>query len=242
MTAGRPALPPAALRIDLIGGWRCPLQLPRKAQALLAYLVWERQPLSREAARGLLWPENTRAQAVHSLRNLLLALRKGGAEDCLRAGRDQVELAAITSDVEQFRNWAIAPEHSPGPAQLGELLWHFPPLGDEFDDWLTQARRKFNEQAGTALCWRGRYCAVRGDHSGALAAAKEAIRIDPYDEEAHRLLIGSHIAGGRPNLAVRAYTELAQLLRRELNVAPEPATRELIEKRGFDFDRPEAEP
>src|ERR671919_499460 len=77
--------------------------LGAKAMALLAYLVLERRPHSREALAGLFWGESPDAEARASLRQALKHLR-GVLGDVLRANRALIDLASpISCDVVEFR-------------------------------------------------------------------------------------------------------------------------------------------
>ena len=69
--------------IQLLGGFRLSVagrevtSLPRKAQALLAYLAMQDgRPVSRETVSDLLWTDRGATQARHSLRQTLLVTRR----------------------------------------------------------------------------------------------------------------------------------------------------------------------
>src|SRR6185437_5378042 len=79
--AGRLHLSDKALELELLGGFalreassEC-RQLPKKAQALLAYLAIQARPISREQLATLLWPDSGSDQARRSLRQCLMSLR-----------------------------------------------------------------------------------------------------------------------------------------------------------------------
>ena len=63
----------------------------------------------------------------------------------------------------------------------------------------------------------------------ALAAtvAAEAVRLEPYRESSHRLLIAAHAAGGNRAEALRAYERCRRLLSEDLGVDPAPETESL---------------
>jgi len=56
------------------------------------------------------------------------------------------------------------------------------------------------------------------------------LELEPYDEEAHRLLMRAHHESGDHALAVRHYQALEAMLHRDLGAEPEPATRELYQR------------
>ena len=66
-----------------------------------------------------------------------------------------------------------------------------------------------------------------GNHEPALSAANRAIAISSLREDAHRLIMRVLAAGGRRADALKHYEDLTALLKRELAVEPDPATRAL---------------
>ena len=59
---------------------------------------------------------------------------------------------------------------------------------------------------------------------------EELLELEPYDEEAHRLLMRAHHESGEHDLAVRHYQALEAMLHRDLGAEPEPATRGLYQR------------
>jgi DNA-binding SARP family transcriptional activator len=68
---------------------------------------------------------------------------------------------------------------------------------------------------------------LEGDPRTAVEAAEAAVRADPLDEAAFRLLMSAYEAGNEPARALLAYERLRRTLDRELGVSPAPATRDL---------------
>src|SRR4051794_36286852 len=73
----------ARLSLTLLGAFEArlgpagaPLALPRKTQALIAYLAFAQRPVTRAELASLLWGETGRAQAQQSLRQTLSGLRQ----------------------------------------------------------------------------------------------------------------------------------------------------------------------
>jgi adenylate cyclase len=69
----------------------------------------------------------------------------------------------------------------------------------------------------------------RGDAEAAIETARRLIRLDPLNEEAHRLLIRALAAAGRRSEALTHFNELEALLEKELQAAPEPETHTLVD-------------
>src|ERR1700731_124115 len=86
------------------------IKLPRKAQALLAYLALQQgQPVSRERLAYLLWPDHSDAQPRHGVRNCLFDIRRAtdkGIDRLLKADGQRVllECSDLDLDIAIFEN------------------------------------------------------------------------------------------------------------------------------------------
>jgi DNA-binding SARP family transcriptional activator len=79
----------------------------RKALALVAYLAVTRQPQTRDALVGLLWPEYGQSRARAALRRTLSALQHARSDGWLVADRESVGLVEgdlLWVDLREFRN------------------------------------------------------------------------------------------------------------------------------------------
>lgn len=209
----------------------------RKAMALIAYLALQpERHARREQLAHMFWPRVESDAARTSLRQLLAGLRKAGADTLIQADGDWLSLAA---DLEVD---AIAFERASSRGDLagaveavalyrGALIADGLPVDSAaFDDWLDLERTRLCRLAVAAMA-RVAAAAIDGDHdrSEGLAAAERAVALDPYNEHAHRQLMALQAAIGRPDLALLHYASLADTLRRELQVAPDPETQTLQE-------------
>jgi DNA-binding SARP family transcriptional activator/TolB-like protein len=218
----------------------------RKARALLAYLAMKPDyRASREGLATLFWGDNPDAVARHSLRQCLISLRQDLclASEILIVDRETIGLRSqfVSVDARTFMSLA----RSAGPNELAQAaeLWHgafLPDLAldiEEFDTWQRrEADRLAAAAAGVfeALC---RNADAIGDGDRAIAVAERLVALEPTREDRQRTALklfarhrGREAALGRAKL-------LTDLLRSELGVSPEAATRALVDaiKRG-DFE------
>jgi DNA-binding SARP family transcriptional activator len=216
------------LRVCLLGelrlevdGEEVPAPLGRPVRALLGWLALHPGRHARADVAAALWPDVLDRSARASLRTALSALRAsvGGA---LSADRDTVGLADVRVDALEFTALAAAGQYEKALA-LGDadLL---PGLQDE---WALLAREAHRERRGAALGALAEAAAERGEHEEAVRLARRRTGLDPFDEPAHRELMGHLVAAGDVAGALAEYERLADRLRRELAVAPSAATREL---------------
>jgi len=218
----------------------------RKARALLAFLAMKPDYRARrEELATLFWGDNPDALARHSLRQCLILLRQDLclASDILLVDREAIGLHAQFLSVDARRFMSLARSTAPDELTRAAELWHgafLPDLAldiEEFDTWHRhEAERLATAAAGVfeALC---RNADANGDGERAIVAAERLVALEPTREDRQRtalMLFARH--EGREAALSRA-KRLADLLRSDLGVSPQAATRALIDaiKRG-DFE------
>src|SRR5690242_13542378 len=211
----------------------------KKARALIAYLAMKPDwRSSREELATLLWGDTPDAQARHSLRQCLLSLRQDLhlAPDLLDLGRDTVELRAQALGVDARELAMLAGSGEAGDLDRAAELWRGPFLADlaldleDFDSWREReqdrlagiAARVFEAQCGTAD--------ASGDGERALATAERLVALDPTREDRQRVALKMIARHRGRDAALESARQLTCLLRTELAVAPDAATRALIEE------------
>ena len=234
----------SSLRIQLLGALRVrsnagrDIHLPsRKASALLACLAL--QPgvaLRRDFLAGLLWEDSDPELARASLRQAIAALRRalsGAGDVALRVDATTLALddSAITTDVEECR--ALLRDGSPGALataverHAGVLLEGFDAKSPGFEQWIEERRREMRRELVQAMERGASHCAASGDLAGATVVLERLVALEPTNERAQRDLMEGFARLGRHTDALRQYRECRDALRRDLDVAPEPATEAL---------------
>ena len=224
--------------LDLLDAGRdvAPVLRRPKSLALLAYLVAARPRgfHRRDVLLTLFWPDldqaharNALRQAVHSLRHVL------GAGAVIGRGEDElgVDRSRLWCDVVQFEEYLDARDAKSAVALYrGELLCGFHMSGSgEFEQWLDQERKHLAQRALVATLELSKQAETSGDYAAAATWAKRAIQIGPYDESALRRLLRLLDHVGHRADAVREYEDFADRLALDLDVAPSPETRALME-------------
>jgi DNA-binding SARP family transcriptional activator/TolB-like protein len=211
----------------------------RKARALLAYLAMRSDwRASREELATLLWGDNPDAQARHSLRQCLVSLRQDLhllAPDMLEIGRETIELSPDALAVDAREITCALTSDAAALARAADL-WRGAFLTDlaldieEFDAW---RGREQDRLAGVAAQIFERLAAsadATNDGAGAIAAAERLVALDPTREDRQRIALKVIARHRGRDAALERARLLTNLLRTELDVAPEPATRALIEE------------
>lgn len=228
-----------ALSLTVLGGFTAflgpsPLPLPKKTQALVAYLALESKSVhSRTDLATLLWGDTGDEQAMQSLRKALSVFRQQAgdpADDILviHDGGIGINRAAISVDAIEFERLAheTAAEPLARAAALyrGQLLAGLDLDEGPFNEWLLSRRERLRELAvGTFAQLLDHHVAANA-LDPAIETATKLFELEPLHEAAHRALIQIHGRHGRRAAAARHYQLFVDALYRELGVRPEPST------------------
>ncbi|MFC1443443.1 AAA family ATPase [Streptacidiphilus sp. N1-10] len=227
-----------------------------RALALVAFLVAHAgSPQPRQRIAGLFWPESTDAQALTNLRRELHHLRHVlGDEPALvvtprslswcQTGTCRVDVlvfdsersAALAAAAAKDSEGILAHASAAIAEYRGELL------PGVYDDWLLDVRSELERQC-VGLC--DLICetrARRGDLTGAVEAARHRIRLQPLEEVGYRALMQLQADLGDRAGAVSTYHHCASVLDRELGLAPDPATRQALQRLMVGADPSDARP
>jgi DNA-binding SARP family transcriptional activator len=232
------------LRIRLLGrmavecdGVELAAPSAQRAWSLLAYLALSPGPRPRAGLAAHFWPDVLDSSARASLRSAVWSLRRTLgpiAEQYLVVDRNCVGLAPspeLWVDLDAFNTLAEAGrEREAVELCTGELLAGFE------EEWALMARDAHRERLLELLERLAVSCEAAGEVEEALDCSRRAIAVDPLSEDAHRGLIARLAASGDRARALMVYRALAERLRRELSVAPSPATRVLVERLSIDTE------
>jgi DNA-binding SARP family transcriptional activator len=206
--------------------------------ALLGLLIARTgRPQNRATIAGEFWPESGDGQALTNLRRELHDLRGIlGEDDSLEITPGQLcwhDRGRHDIDLSTFLRESAAAEGAPNEVVVTHgftaLEQYGGPLLPGLDDeWLDPLRNEL-EQRCIALCQRV-FQAARsaGRTDVAMAALDRLLRVDRFNELAHRALIQLHADSGDRAGAISIYHRLATLLERELGVAPARATTAVV--------------
>jgi TolB-like protein/DNA-binding SARP family transcriptional activator len=220
----------------LSGGASCEV-LSKKAQALLAYIALAPDRAHRrEKLASLLWSDRLEESARQNLRQCLTAIRRAcdGAKALpIIIENDTIRLdpGIVAVDVGEFEQAAQSHDADKLAQALtlyrGELLEGLDLQAEPLEEWLVGERRRLRNIAVEGL---GRLLTHRqrsGDRERAMQVAMRLLAIDPALEHVHRALMQLYHEGGNTAHALKQYAICEKILRRELGVEPEAATRDL---------------
>jgi DNA-binding SARP family transcriptional activator len=232
---------PPRYRLSLLGSFALsgpdgPVDLPnRKLGGLLAYLALTGPaPQPRDRLVGLFWGSHFEVQARQNLRQALFRLRRALGQDAFIGDADEVALAPGVLACDAAELEALTQEGSRASLAKAADLYKGRFLADvlipevAWADWLAGEQQRLEGLALDAMVRFANIELALGHADKALETAYRALAINNLREDAHRLTIQAMAAAGRRAEALKHYQDLVALLKRELNVEPDAATKSLV--------------
>ncbi len=236
----------AAVTLNLLGRFTVqietgmPIALPKKAQAVLGFLVINRgKRVSRDDVSNLLWSNTTSEQARHSLRQSLFILRRAlhpVLDECLESGVEVLTLrpdSRLASDVEAFERLATSTtlddQARADELYRGDLLAGLSLPSEPYEEWITTERQRLLSLRLRVLEARIDLLVKANELTQAVGVARRLADLDPFAEDSSRHLMRLLADSGRRGQALVEFSRLERVLREELQTAPDVTTRQLAE-------------
>lgn len=211
--------------------------LPKKARALLAYLILRRGvPVPRETILGLLWSERGDDQARASLRQALSLIRKAlgsVAGDLIVANRESVTFAESgygvdLANIAQLSESADVISLSEAVDNIrGELLEGLSLPEPTYEQWLVTEREHIRQIITRMRGQLVHLLEEEGRIDEAIEQSQHILVSDPTAEPTHRALMRLYMAKGRFEAALKQFQKCQHDLRDGLGVEPQVETVEL---------------
>lgn len=207
----------------------------RRSALLLSRLALARgQTLSRAAVADVLWPEDYYDATRIRLRQELSRLRKslGDARDVLETDDHCIRLNGdlISIDVREFELLFRSSQQLPGEEKRKALRETVRISSETFaigesEPWIEIERNRLRLMRYAALTELAHEVARLGDFEQALNLARQAIAVDPLQEDAHVLAMQALGNLGFLADALSQYQELRRLLKEHESAPSEKAER-----------------
>jgi predicted ATPase/DNA-binding SARP family transcriptional activator len=207
--------------------------LPKAAIALLVYvIVFRSETLRRDRIAYALWPDEPEVEARANLRRHLYLLGRAlssTGEPCLLVDARTVRWNAqsdVVVDAIAFEDRLDGPD-----TRAAALDYYTGDLALDVDaQWLDAPRADLRSRFCAAANEEARAALVAGDTARASALAERILAVDPWREDAIRIVMESRAAAGDRAGALGYYHDFCARLRAEVDAAPMTQTRELAER------------
>ena len=230
----------------LQAGQRLAIRGGGKTEALLCYLgLHYGAAVPRATLINALWPASDPALGALSLNSLIYHLHKltgkgqgGPALVVHDDGQYRLNVeAGVGVDAACFENLAeIGEQHArngdrgaAGAAYARAVAIYRGDLCMATNVQALLVRERLRSRCLTLLAQIADHHYSMGDYTACLRVAWRLLEEDPCREDAHRLVMCCYVRRGERAAALRHYQTCVEILRTEIDVEPEPATRALLD-------------
>lgn len=201
------------------------VHLNLKDAALVALAALEPQ-ISVARAAAMLWPEADRRGSLNNLRQRLFRLKRAVRMAFFEHGETLKLHTNIKTDCLCDLSQLAHDVHAADGDVLGDF--DYSGVGESLVVWVESKRDAWRSLRNTRLHEFASTLSQRREHEAAIRYAQHLAHLDPLSESAHRLLMEVHYMRGDRAAAIAAYERCEALLRRELHVAPDEPTLQLL--------------
>jgi len=229
----------SALQVRFFGRFeleyvRKPLPLPatRKAQALLAYLILQReQPQQRDHLAELFWGDRPDEKARRSLSTAIWHIshclpEKGYILSDLNTIQFNPR-AALSLDIDEFEAFVSGKDVE--SLRTGIEVYRGEFLAGSYEDWVIHERYRLENLYLDSLARLMAAYEARADYMYALETALRLLNADTLREDAHRALMRTYCRLGKRNAALEQYQRCREIMQRELSAEPMLETQQLYQ-------------
>lgn len=226
-----------------------PLKLTRSTQALLVYLLLQKQLVSRDVLIDVFLvnysPERARSSlttAIWRLRQLLepsdirpgtyLITNHTGGVGFNWESNHWLDTKLFEQSICPFLRKPLLALNEDDIKQIEDVLslYRGPLLEGMYEDWALREREHFHSLHVSCLTRLMKFYADRNHFESSIAYGHEILRRDPLREEIHRNLMRIYLESGQRALAIRQYVQYRELLSQELGVPPLEETETLYQQ------------
>ncbi|QXE17473.1 BTAD domain-containing putative transcriptional regulator [Clostridium sp. 001] len=198
-----------------------------KVQALFCYLIINKE-CTREKLAGLLWPEEEENIAKKNLRNAIYKIKKAFNLEVLISPRKSTVMInpniEIKTDIDNF----LSNKDDLNTYKGHFLTGFYVKNAETFQTWVIETREHFQQIYTNRLKENISIEKENKNYNKVENYCKMLIKMDEFDEESYRELMKSLKNNNKCNKAVEVYHKLSEILNKELDVEPQPATKKLF--------------
>lgn len=222
--------------------------LSSKAEALLAYLVSQKRPFSRETLADFLWDDRPPDQSLANFRSLLSGLRRHVGDHLLisrqtvefdTASPYQLDTELFLEHLEPLRDADVLTFDANQIAAIETAVSHYEGTFLEafhiresrrFEEWVTIERERFQRLAVNVWHRLIDYHLRHGNYAVGIEHAVRLLETDPLNENAHRQMMLLLARNNQRHSAMQQYDACVAVLDDELGVPPSNETVRLYEQ------------
>jgi LuxR family maltose regulon positive regulatory protein len=192
--------------------------------------------LTKEEVGAIFWPDSSPAQLRLRFKNTIYRLRRALGQDVVLFDADLYRFDRSLDyeyDVVLFRAKLRQAQVASDPAERQAAYWEAvnlyqgPYLPEAEGTWVLPEREALHWAYRQALTSVAEHHLLSGEFRESLDCCRRLLTDDRCAEDAHRLAMRAHAAGGNRAAVVRQYQCCRQALLEEIGAPPSPQTEEL---------------
>ncbi|MDO5041460.1 MAG: hypothetical protein Q4D95_05155 [Peptoniphilus sp.] len=202
-----------------------------KPRAVLFYILYKKS-CSREELLDLFWSNLTEEKARANLRNVLYRIRHTLQEDLIVANGN--ETLKINSRYNLIRDIDVLLDtNNTKYLEIEDFEFlknHGVKSCPNFDDWVEELRRVYKNLILNTMTFQISHIKSLSENSHVERICKKIIKLDPYNEQAYRILIKQNMENYNFDEALRLSKEIKNKINAELDSPLEEETEHIIEE------------
>jgi ATP/maltotriose-dependent transcriptional regulator MalT len=223
----------------------------RKVRSLVKLLLLNRPGgLHDEQLVEWLWPDHDAARGASSLKTAVKLARRalepwleGGASHFIERASQVLSFtdAGVWIDLDEHARLVAEARGALAAGRIDEAITRLERAvalyrgdlldpEDRYETWAEAPRAHWRQSHLEALVELSHLRASLGDYERAATVMRGVVALDPLRETAYRDLMRYALLRGRRDEALATYRECSRALEHGLGVAPEPATRQLLDE------------
>lgn len=204
------------------------ITFPYKKSEALFYYVCINQKVSRDEAISMFWADSNEETARKNLRDALYKIKSCINEDVFSSSKSVIEFSEkfiIEIDID------IITESNAVNIYKGDFLLNFSVKNCyEFENWMQEKRLFYKDIYINSVHNKINELISISDYSSIEKYGNILIKNDTYNEKTYRYLMKIYALSEDYNKALKLYYELSEILKKDLNVAPELKTNKIFKE------------
>ncbi|MEL7648046.1 MAG: tetratricopeptide repeat protein [Sedimentibacter sp.] len=198
----------------------------KKAEGLFYYVCITKK-VSRQEAINMFWAETSEETARKNLRDAIYKIKKVLGDDVfVDSSKSSIEL---NSEIQVKTDTDMVSQENIMEYYGGEFLGNFLIKNClEFENWILEKKEEYRNLYMNAVSKKVNESVNMGDFKSIQNYSKVMISSDPYNEKTYRYFMKIYALSGDYNKAIKLYYELADILKKDLEIGPESATKKMF--------------
>ncbi|MBP1926109.1 DNA-binding SARP family transcriptional activator/predicted ATPase [Sedimentibacter acidaminivorans] len=202
---------------------------PYKKSEGLFYYVCINKKITREEAINIFWADNDETSARKNLRDAIYKIKKTLCDDIFSSvSKSVIEFNSdinIEIDIDSITPSNIINKYT------GDFLGNFLIKNCyDFENWVSGKKEEYKKIYTNSVSKKVNELVNIGDFKSIQKYSNILIDNDPYNEKTYRYLMKIYALSGDYNKAIKLYYDLTDILKRELDIGPEPNSKKMFKE------------